>query len=175
MRVLLTLSTATTRWNCMFTYSKGLTWNALKFSKIYLLIADHSFQIYCSVCIVFIVSICVSFLYICLTSETLHYPWIPSYTQYGNENGKVNTIISFIVHFPKQKLLKYAFLHNKLYFWFAKIRFSFWQNLILKFQVQESSLKGGDRRVRIFSAHNNWWATRKWVYRCHINAVLKYF
>ena len=50
----------------------------MKFSKIYLLIADHSFQIYCSVCIVFIVSICVSFLYICLTSETLHYPWIPS-------------------------------------------------------------------------------------------------
>ena len=27
-----------------------------------------------------IVCICVSFLYICLTSETLHYPWIPSYT-----------------------------------------------------------------------------------------------
>ena len=78
MRVQLTLSTPTTRWNCMFTYSKGLTWNALKFSKIYLLIADQSFQIYCSVCIVFIVSICVSFLYICLTSETLHYPWIPS-------------------------------------------------------------------------------------------------
>ena len=50
----------------------------MKFSKIYLLIADHCFQIYCSVCIVFIVSICVSFLYICLTSETLHYPWIPS-------------------------------------------------------------------------------------------------
>ena len=25
-----------------------------------------------------IVCICVSFLYICLTSETLHYPWIPS-------------------------------------------------------------------------------------------------
>ena len=46
---------------------------------LYLLIADHSFQIYCSVCIVFIVSICVSFLYICLTSETLHYPWIPSW------------------------------------------------------------------------------------------------
>ena len=23
----------------------------------------------------------------------------------------------------------------------------------------EKSLKGGDRRVRIFSAHNNWWAT----------------
>ena len=22
-----------------------------------------------------------------------------------------------------------------------------------------SALKGGDRRVRIFSAHNNWWAT----------------
>ena len=79
MRVQLTLSTPTTRWNCMFTYSKGLTWNALKFSKIYLLTADHSFQTYCSVCIVFIVSICVSFLYICLTSETLHYPWIPSY------------------------------------------------------------------------------------------------
>ena len=59
MRVQLTLPTPTTRWNCMFTYSKGLNWNALKFSKIYLLIADHSFQIYCSVCIVFIVSICV--------------------------------------------------------------------------------------------------------------------
>ena len=72
----------------MFTYSKDLTWNVLKFSKIYLLIADHSFQIFlkdigyittstnshikCIVCI------CVSFLYICLTSETLHYPWIPS-------------------------------------------------------------------------------------------------
>ena len=27
-----------------------------------------------------IVCICVSFLYICLTSETLHYPWIPSFT-----------------------------------------------------------------------------------------------
>ena len=32
MRVQLTLSTPTTRWNCMFTYSKSLTWNALKFS-----------------------------------------------------------------------------------------------------------------------------------------------
>ena len=46
MRVQLTLSTPTTRWNCMFTYSKDLTWNVLKFSKIYLLIADHSFQIF---------------------------------------------------------------------------------------------------------------------------------
>ena len=44
MRVQLTLSTPTTRWNC--TYSKDLTWNLLKFSKIYLLIADHSFQIF---------------------------------------------------------------------------------------------------------------------------------
>ena len=91
----------------MFTYSKDLTWNVLKFSKIYLLIADHSFQIFLKVIgyitIIFlyygyiffkdigyiitstnshikcIVCICVSFLYICLTSETLHYPWIPSY------------------------------------------------------------------------------------------------
>ena len=23
----------------------------------------------------------------------------------------------------------------------------------------KNTLKGGDRRVRIFSAHNNWWAT----------------
>ena len=57
---------------------KRLDLKRFEFSKIYLLIADHSFQIYCSVCIVFIVSICVSFLYIYLTSETLHYPWIPS-------------------------------------------------------------------------------------------------
>ena len=28
-----------------------------------------------------------------------------------------------------------------------------WQHLYV------SILKGGDRRVRIFSAHNNWWAT----------------
>ena len=27
----------------------------------------------------YIVCICVSFLYVCLTSETLHYPWIPSF------------------------------------------------------------------------------------------------
>ena len=74
----------------MFTYSKGLTSNALKFSKIYLLIADHSFQIYCSVCIVFIVSICVSFLYIYLTSETLHYPWIPSLTIKLSDNDRLN-------------------------------------------------------------------------------------
>ena len=46
MRVQLTLSTPTTRWNCMFTYPKDLTWNVLKFSKRYLLIADHSFQIF---------------------------------------------------------------------------------------------------------------------------------
>ena len=26
-------------------------------------------------------------------------------------------------------------------------------------QLWTKSLKGGDRRVRIFSAHNNWWAT----------------
>ena len=25
--------------------------------------------------------------------------------------------------------------------------------------ISDHSLKGGDRRVRIFSAHNNWWAT----------------
>ena len=30
----------------MFTYPKDLTWNVLKFSKMYLLIADHSFQIF---------------------------------------------------------------------------------------------------------------------------------
>ena len=65
---------------------KRLIQNALKFSKIYLLIADHSFQIYCSVCIVFIVFICVSFLYICLTSETLHYPWIPSLQNEENDD-----------------------------------------------------------------------------------------
>ena len=91
----------------MFTYSKDLTWNVLKFSKIYLLIADHSFQIFLKdigyITTIFlyygyiflkdigyittstnshikcIVCICVSFLYICLTSETLHYPWIPSF------------------------------------------------------------------------------------------------
>ena len=27
------------------------------------------------------------------------------------------------------------------------------------FHIKISRLKGGDRRVRIFSAHNNWWAT----------------
>ena len=27
----------------------------------------------------------------------------------------------------------------------------------IKYQLRK--LKGGDRRVRIFSAHNNWWAT----------------
>ena len=29
-----------------------------------------------------IVSICVSFLYSCLTFETLHYLWIPSYNEF---------------------------------------------------------------------------------------------
>ena len=77
---------------------------------MYLVIADHSFQIFLKVIgyittvflyygyiflkdigyittstnshIKCIVCICVSFLYICLTSETLHYPWIPSFYSY---------------------------------------------------------------------------------------------
>ena len=33
------------------------------------------------------------------------------------------------------------------------------RNLALPRSYTDSLLKGGDRRVRIFSAHNNWWAT----------------
>ena len=40
------------------------------------------------------------------------------YTQYGNEKGKVDTIIYFIVRFKKQTWLKYAFLHSKFDFRF---------------------------------------------------------
>ena len=48
------------------------------------------------------------------------------FIQYSNEKGKVNTIIYFIVHLiTKQTWWKYAFLHNKFYFQFVKIRFSF--------------------------------------------------
>ena len=42
------------------------------FSKISAILLSTDSHIKCIVCI------CVSFLYICLTSETLHYPWIPS-------------------------------------------------------------------------------------------------
>ena len=41
-------------------------------------------------------------------------------------------------------------------------KFSMWQELVillLKSSHQQPTLKGGDSRVRIFSAHNNWWAT----------------
>ena len=31
--------------------------------------------------------------------------------------------------------------------------------LFLRTRISRGTLKGGDRRVRIFSAHNNWWAT----------------
>ena len=44
----------------------------LKFSKIQF--SDLLFCMYCIHCFY----LC-QFLYICLTSETLHYPWIPSY------------------------------------------------------------------------------------------------
>ena len=47
------------------------------------------------------------------------------YTQYGNEKGKVDTIIYFIVRFTKQTWLKYAFLPRKFDFRLAKIRFNF--------------------------------------------------
>ena len=35
----------------------------------------------------------------------------------------------------------------------------FSNNLDKKGTAEACVLKGGDRRVRIFSAHNNWWAT----------------
>ena len=44
------------------------------FSKISAILLSTDSHIKCIVCI------CVSLLYICLTSETLHYPWIPSYS-----------------------------------------------------------------------------------------------
>ena len=43
------------------------------FSKISAILLSTDRDIKCIVCV------CVSFLYICLTSETLHYPWVPSY------------------------------------------------------------------------------------------------
>ena len=40
-------------------------------------------------------------------------------------------------------------------------------------------LKGGDRQVRIFSAHNNWWATPEvslpLPYQCSANVFLNFF
>ena len=53
--------------------------------------------------------------------------------QYGNEKGKVNTIIYFIVRFTKQTWLKYTFLHRKFDFRLAKIRF-------IRKENQESTL-----------------------------------
>ena len=41
------------------------------------------------------------------------------------------------------------------YFFGAKAKFFSIQSNV----DSTSHLKGGDRRVRIFSAHNNWWAT----------------
>ena len=32
-------------------------------------------------------------------------------------------------------------------------------NFLQLYMLIDKPLKGGDRRVRIFSAHNNWWAT----------------
>ena len=43
--------------------------------------------------------------------------------RHGNEKGKVDTIIYFIVRFTKQTWLKYAFLHRKFEFRLAKIRY----------------------------------------------------
>ena len=89
MRVQLTFSTPTTRWNCMFYIFKILDLKLFEifknipsncrpqfsdfFSKISAILLSTDSHTKCIVS-----CICVSFLYICLTSETLHYPWIPS-------------------------------------------------------------------------------------------------
>ena len=54
-------------------------------------------------------------------------------------------------------------IHTIYISYFSRIAANDMQNaqqlmIIIKL-IRERNLKGGDRRVRIFSAHNNWWAT----------------
>ena len=44
-------------------------------------------------------------------------------------------------------------------YFFRLCLLSFNQNIFKNTQKSRCNLKGGDRRVRIFSAHDNWWAT----------------
>ena len=57
------------------------------FSKISAILLSTDSHIKCIVCI------CVSLLYICLTSETLHYPWIPSLIKRSKDDS-TSTMVS---------------------------------------------------------------------------------